>query len=149
MNEVGALIRRLREQAGLKQRELAERLGTQPSRISNYERGERYPSTTDAFALGRFFGRDAVDFLDPRRTGVPTSVHEGLPMGRDLEPSELPGWPRLLSTPLAAAYVSLPVDSFEAQCGCGKLFPAPRKIAGHELHDRFAIDRAIARGRGE
>lgn len=41
--DVGALIRRSRERAGLSQRALAERAGTSGPAISMYEGGERMP----------------------------------------------------------------------------------------------------------
>ena len=72
MTEIGALIRHLRLEAGLKQRQLAERIGSRPQRISNYERGSRYPTTKDAYGLSRYFERDVAEFLNPKEIGADT-----------------------------------------------------------------------------
>lgn len=52
----GQRLRFLREQRGLKQIELAEKIGLRNHTISNYERGERAPSPESLEALANFFG---------------------------------------------------------------------------------------------
>lgn len=69
MTEVGKMIRHLRLKAGLKQKELAEKIGTRPQRISNYERGARYPTARDSYELSRFFERSPADFLKRKKDG--------------------------------------------------------------------------------
>lgn len=69
---VGGLIRRLRVSHELAGKELAEKTGIRPQRISDYETGKRSPTWKDAVALGWFFRRDAMDFADPRKVGINT-----------------------------------------------------------------------------
>ena len=42
-NEIGNRIREARVQAGLKQKELAEKIGVSESRVSQYEKGSQNP----------------------------------------------------------------------------------------------------------
>ncbi len=50
-------VRRLREQRGLSQGELATRLAVSRQTINSIETGRYIPSLPLALALGRFFGR--------------------------------------------------------------------------------------------
>lgn len=59
---LGARIAALRHQAGLSQRELAQRLCVSPSTIGMYEQGRREPSTDKLVSICRVFGVTA-DFL--------------------------------------------------------------------------------------
>jgi hypothetical protein len=61
-----------------------------------------------------------------------------------LKPSELPGWPRWLTEPLAAAYVGVGVALFRGEVKAGKWPPAQRrgKKSGLLTWDREALDRA-------
>jgi hypothetical protein len=54
--------------------------------------------------------------------------------------ADLPGWPRLLTTTLAAAYVGHSIGAFLADVG--KIWPQP--VAGtRRVWDRVALDQAI------
>jgi transcriptional regulator with XRE-family HTH domain len=54
----GRLIRRVREQAGLSQRELARRAGTSQPTVSAYERGQKSPSAVTLARLVRAAGAE-------------------------------------------------------------------------------------------
>jgi hypothetical protein len=58
-----------------------------------------------------------------------------------LRPADLPGWPRLLTITLAAAYVGHWVSSFGADIG--KLWPKPIGGTRRTVWDRLALDQAI------
>ncbi len=58
--QLQALLREIREQAGLSQRELSARLGVPQSRVSDYERGESLP---DILVLRQYL--DAQDVSLP------------------------------------------------------------------------------------
>lgn len=66
---VGARIRRFREQAGLSQGELGERLGVSYQQIQKYERGTNRVSVDTLVRLGRILNHPLVAFLDPVETG--------------------------------------------------------------------------------
>jgi hypothetical protein len=57
------------------------------------------------------------------------------------DPSALPGWPRLLSLDLAAAYCGLSPNAFAADIGT--LWPGPIEGTRRKLWDRLALDQAI------
>jgi hypothetical protein len=57
-------------------------------------------------------------------------------------PHELPGWPRLLSRDLAAAYVGVSTPTFEACVKRGQ-WPQPLRFGVRVLYDRVAIDRVV------
>lgn len=56
-----------------------------------------------------------------------------------LLPHHMPGWPRLLSIELAAAYVSLSPTTFQREVEEGT-FPKPQNIGRRVLWDRQLID---------
>lgn len=60
-------IRELREAAAMTQLELANRLGTTPVTIYNWERGKHEPKASQLRALARVFGvsMDEIDFEGP------------------------------------------------------------------------------------
>jgi transcriptional regulator with XRE-family HTH domain len=61
--QLQALLREIREEAGLTQRDLAERLGVPQSRVSDYERGESLP---DILVLRQY--------LDVQEVSLPSFV---------------------------------------------------------------------------
>ena len=60
-NSLKALLRQVREEAGLKQAELAERLEVRQAWVSSYERGER---RLDVLELRQVVAALSLDFLD-------------------------------------------------------------------------------------
>jgi predicted DNA-binding transcriptional regulator AlpA len=61
---------------------------------------------------------------------------------RKLHPSDLPGWPRLLSLNLAAAYVGISSSTFLLRVKNGQ-YPAPWRDGRRRLWDRVVIDNVI------
>lgn len=55
--------------------------------------------------------------------------------------SALPGWPRLLTLELAAAYCAVSPNAFEADIG--RLWPQPVEGLRRKAWDRAALDQAI------
>lgn len=60
-NKLKAFLRQVREEAGLKQAELAERLEVRQAWVSGYERGER---RLDLLELRQVVAALGIDFLD-------------------------------------------------------------------------------------
>lgn len=58
--QLQALLREIRQQAGLTQRALAKRLGVPQSRISDYERGESLP---DILVLRQYLDAQDVSLI--------------------------------------------------------------------------------------
>lgn len=58
--------------------------------------------------------------------------------------SALPDWPRMLSRPLAAAYCSLTVSTFEREVAAGML-PGPVQLGGQPHWCRNKLDAALDR----
>lgn len=58
-----ALLRQVREEAGLKQVELAERLEMRQAWVSSYERGERRLDVLELRQVLAALGLDFVDFM--------------------------------------------------------------------------------------
>ena len=58
-----ALLRQVREEVGLKQSELAERLATRQAWVSSYERGERRLDVLELRQVLTALGLDFVDFM--------------------------------------------------------------------------------------
>lgn len=56
MTDLGPLIRRLRQNAGLTQDELGARVGTTGASVSNWEGGKHPPNPSNIRALADFFG---------------------------------------------------------------------------------------------
>lgn len=63
MNTVGKRIREARINAGLKQPELANKIGWGQSRLSNYERGEREPGLDDLKAISKALNIDITQLI--------------------------------------------------------------------------------------
>lgn len=59
-------LKELRNQYGLSQKQVSERLGVSPSIVSGYETGERTPSTEVLLALSRLY-HTSTDYLLGRR----------------------------------------------------------------------------------
>ena len=57
------LLREVREEAGLRQTELAERLGKPQSFVSKYESGERRLDLTELHQICEVLGISLVDFV--------------------------------------------------------------------------------------
>lgn len=58
--------------------------------------------------------------------------------------SALPDWPRMLSRPMAAAYCSLTVPTFEREVAAG-LLPLPIQLGGQPHWCRRKLDAALDR----
>ena len=61
--DIGALVRRTRQEAGFSQAQLAEMLGTTQSAVSLYEAGERGISIDMTMRIARALGRPVSYFL--------------------------------------------------------------------------------------
>ena len=61
--KLGSLIRALRREAGMTQRELAEALGVTDKAVSKWESGTADPSTSNLLALAKLFGVSAEELL--------------------------------------------------------------------------------------
>ena len=59
---LGARLQFLRKEAGLTQKQLAERLNMRDNTISQYEKGDRTPSVETQMNIARLFGV-SIDFL--------------------------------------------------------------------------------------
>lgn len=66
------VLRYLRESQGLKQEELADKLGVTYSAISNYERGQRIPKMETLEAIADYFNVDMNYLLG--KTSIPRVV---------------------------------------------------------------------------
>lgn len=79
MSAIGALLRRLREEAGLTQEELAERAGVSARTISDTERGVRrrlYADTAGRLAIALALeGADRTSFINVARGREPAAAH--------------------------------------------------------------------------
>lgn len=58
---VNSILIRLREERGLTQAELADKLGISPSAMSNYEQGIRVPRDEIKVRIAEFFGASILD----------------------------------------------------------------------------------------
>lgn len=58
---VNSLLIRLREERGMTQAELAEKLGISPSAMSAYEQGARVPRDEIKVRIAEFFGVSILD----------------------------------------------------------------------------------------
>lgn len=61
---MGARIRRLREQHGMTQKQLADALGLNQSAIALWESGKTVPTLQNLYRLADILGCDARDLLD-------------------------------------------------------------------------------------
>lgn len=62
-------LKALRNQYGLSQKQVSERLGVSPSIVSGYETGERTPSTEVLLALSRLY-HTSTDYLLGRKASA-------------------------------------------------------------------------------
>jgi transcriptional regulator with XRE-family HTH domain len=62
-NKLKMLLRQVREEAGLKQTELAERLQRRQAWVSSYERGERRLDVLELRQVVAALGLDFLDFM--------------------------------------------------------------------------------------
>lgn len=69
---LAANIRQARVEAQLTQRQVAERLGTESSLVSKWERGEHRPTDTNLEALAFLFGRTMAWLFTDHTTPAPT-----------------------------------------------------------------------------
>lgn len=69
--EFGALLAELRQEQGLSQRELAQRLHLAGSTISNYETGSHYPDLEKICLIAEYFDVSADYLLGRSRVRVP------------------------------------------------------------------------------
>jgi len=65
-----SLLVSAREQSGLTQVQIAERLGKPQSFISKYERGERRLDFPEFIELANILGIDVIDFLDRYQSAI-------------------------------------------------------------------------------
>lgn len=70
---IGSKIRYFRKNLGLTQEELGAKIGTQKSRISNYERGYRSPKQNDLFKLADVLNISIDDLFPETESSTPTS----------------------------------------------------------------------------
>ena len=71
MAKFGALLAELRQEQGLSQRELAERLHLAGSTISNYETGSHYPDLEKICLIAEYFDVNADYLLGRSRVRLP------------------------------------------------------------------------------
>jgi transcriptional regulator with XRE-family HTH domain len=74
----GELLRALvdaRRKAGLRQIDLAERLGKPQSFVSKFERGERRLDVIELIVVARAIGVDEMRFLQSVAAGIPKDAH--------------------------------------------------------------------------
>ena len=64
---VGRNLRRIRQQKGLTQEQLAERSGFSQQYLSGLERGERNPTIVTLYELAQTLGATLLDLVKPER----------------------------------------------------------------------------------
>jgi transcriptional regulator with XRE-family HTH domain len=69
-NRIGANLRAARKSAGLTQRQLAERIGTDSFQVSRWERGANRPVDDTLAALADALGLDWADFYADERAAA-------------------------------------------------------------------------------
>jgi transcriptional regulator with XRE-family HTH domain len=69
--KLGRRIRRVREEAGLSQRQVMRGSGFSPAFLSRIEHGERYPSERVLRVLASRLGTTAIRLESPRRRTCP------------------------------------------------------------------------------
>lgn len=74
--EIGSRIRKYREQAGLSQKELAQRIGVSNSRVSNWEQGVNRPDADILGNICRALNVSPSELLDVHLTDDVLSFHE-------------------------------------------------------------------------
>lgn len=78
MADFGAAVRRLREQRGITQAELAERVGLGRTSMTNLERGRQNPPLSLLPELARALGVTALDLITETTT-LPDDTDHGVP----------------------------------------------------------------------
>jgi transcriptional regulator with XRE-family HTH domain len=66
-NRIGANLKAARKGAGLTQRQLAERIGTDSFQVSRWERGANRPQDDTMQALAAALGIDLAVFYEPTK----------------------------------------------------------------------------------
>ncbi|MGE5398600.1 MAG: helix-turn-helix domain-containing protein [Chitinophagales bacterium] len=76
--EIGYRIQIAREEAGLNQKELAERLGYSQSTLSNYEKGKRRLYLAQLQKIAEVLGKPVEYFMQPfeTETNVPSEMYQ-------------------------------------------------------------------------
>lgn len=70
-NRIGANLKAARKGAGLTQRQLAERIGTDSFQVSRWERGANRPQDDTLHALAEALGIDmAAFYVEPRKAAA-------------------------------------------------------------------------------
>lgn len=141
MKTVGQKIREARDNAGLKQPELAAKLGWGQSRISNYERNVREPGLDDLSAIAKVLRIDVADLLPTTQyQAKPQQTYslgeEPVSFSVDANASRVGGFELWDSkTPLHADEVALPFY-MEVELSAGAGSEVQREEGGFKL--RFA-----------
>jgi len=74
--EIGQRIRDLRQKKGMRQEELARRMGLSPSALSNFEKGRRRTSIDWLRKISRVLGVSMSDLIPESRTRKPLARTE-------------------------------------------------------------------------
>jgi phage repressor protein C with HTH and peptisase S24 domain len=126
MKTVGQKIREARDNAGLKQPELAAKLGWGQSRISNYERNVREPGLDDLSAIAKVLRIDVADLL-------PTTQYQAKP-------------PQTYS--LGEEPVSFSVDANALRAGGFELWDSKTPLYADEVALPFYMEVELSAGAG-
>ena len=126
MKTVGQKIREARDNAGLKQPELAAKLGWGQSRISNYERNVREPGLDDLSAIAKVLRIDVADLL-------PTAQYQAKP-------------PQIYS--LGEEPVSFSVDANASRVGGFELWDSKTPLHADEVALPFYMEVELSAGAG-
>lgn len=126
MKTVGQKIREARDNAGLKQPELAAKLGWGQSRISNYERNVREPGLDDLSAIAKVLRIDVADLL-------PTTQYQAKP-------------PQIYS--LGEEPVSFSVDANALRAGGFELWDSKTPLHADEVALPFYMEVELSAGAG-
>jgi Zn-dependent peptidase ImmA (M78 family)/DNA-binding XRE family transcriptional regulator len=116
-----------REAAGLKQGELATKLGRTPTALSYWESGKRLPGIDDLYSIASELGREVSDFFPPPPT-------ERQPIAAIL---------RAVSERMDSVELRRSMDAFLAKAA--KLQTSPRRIALHQRTPLRAAQELLAK----
>lgn len=72
----GNKLKAMRKELGLKQIQLAEKLGTFPAVLCQWEKGKYVPSAVNILSLGRFFNVDPSIFFEDASVTCNTAKEE-------------------------------------------------------------------------
>lgn len=132
MKTVGQMIKEAREKAGLKQPELAARIGWGQSRLSNYERNQREPKMDDIKAISKALGIDMLALI-PSAPDKTSNVYQLEQPKTAYTLGEFDTWDS--ETPLSPDEVEIPFyKEVELSAGNGSI--VQRENSGFKL--RFA-----------